>query len=373
MSGHGEAPLVAVIATGGTIASRRGADGASTPSLSGEDLLALVPQINARLKPVDLMAKDSSSLTLADMQRISDAVGVELNDPAVTGVVVLHGTDAMEESSLLVHLQYAITKPVVFTGAQFTADHPNADGPSNLAAAIETALDQTNAERGVLLSFGGRCLPAWGLYKLSADAADAFRSARPAAHAAALELAVPLADLRVDIVAIYPGCDAAHIEASLQAGADDRACRTWLRQRQSGHRCGGEALCRARRSRRRLQQGPGRTAGGELRRWRRWSRSGRGRCHPFVNAAPRTGAYTACGADCRQQPGGKDRFRVQRRLALLSSGCNARIGEHRNSYGIPILFHLRPSRTFMRFGCILLCGKGWCFFPARKNEKRRPT
>jgi L-asparaginase len=211
---------VAVIATGGTIASRRGADGASTPSLSGEDLLALVPQINARLKPVDLMAKDSSSLTLADMQRISDAVGVELNDPAVTGVVVLHGTDAMEESSLLVHLQHAITKPVVFTGAQFTADHPNADGPSNLAAAIETALDQTNAERGVLLSFGGRCLPAWGLYKLSADAADAFRSARPAAHAAALELAVPLADLRVDIVAIYPGCDAAHIEASLQAGAD---------------------------------------------------------------------------------------------------------------------------------------------------------
>jgi len=220
LSGHGEAPLVAVIATGGTIASRRGADGASTPSLSGEDLLALVPQINARLKPVDLMAKDSSSLTLADMQRISDAVGVELNDPAVTGVVVLHGTDAMEESSLLVHLQHAITKPVVFTGAQFTADHPNADGPSNLAAAIETALDQTNAERGVLLSFGGRCLPAWGLYKLSADAADAFRSARPAAHAAALELAVPLADLRVDIVAIYPGCDAAHIEASLQAGAD---------------------------------------------------------------------------------------------------------------------------------------------------------
>jgi L-asparaginase len=220
LSGHGEAPLVAVIATGGTIASRRGADGASTPSLSGEDLLALVPQINARLKPVDLMAKDSSSLTLADMQRISDAVGVELNDPAVTGVVVLHGTDAMEESSLLVHLQHATTKPVVFTGAQFTADHPNADGPSNLAAAIETALDQTNAERGVLLSFGGRCLPAWGLYKLSADAADAFRSARPAAHAAALELAAPLADLRVDIVAIYPGCDAAHIEASLQAGAD---------------------------------------------------------------------------------------------------------------------------------------------------------
>ncbi|MES5047424.1 asparaginase [Rhizobium nepotum] len=220
MSGQDKTPLVAVIATGGTIASRRGVDGVSTPSLSGEDLLSLVPQVTARLKPVDLMAKDSSSLTLADMQRISDAVGVELNDPAVAGVIVLHGTDAMEESSLLVHLQHVITKPVVFTGAQFTADHPDADGPANLAKAIETALDRENAAKGVLLSFGDRCLPAWGLYKLSADKADAFRSARQVARAAALNLAAPVADLRVDIVAIYPGCDAAHIEASLQAGAD---------------------------------------------------------------------------------------------------------------------------------------------------------
>ncbi|MDH7803672.1 MULTISPECIES: asparaginase [unclassified Rhizobium] len=219
MSGQGEAPLVAVIATGGTIASRRGADGASTPSLSGEDLLALVPQISARLKPVDLMAKDSSSLTLADMQRISDAVGVELNDPAVAGVVILHGTDAMEESSLLVHLQHVISKPVVFTGAQFTADHPDADGPANLAQAIETALDRKSVERGVLLSFGGRCLPAWGLYKRSADAADAFRSARPVAHGGGLNFAAPVTAMRVDIVAIHPGCDATHIDASLQAGA----------------------------------------------------------------------------------------------------------------------------------------------------------
>ncbi|NSX87782.1 asparaginase [Agrobacterium tumefaciens] len=219
MSGQDATPLVAVIATGGTIASRRGADGVSQPSLSGEDLLALVPQINARLKPVDLMAKDSSSLTLADMQRISDAVGAELDDPAVAGIVVLHGTDAMEESSLLVHLQRAITKPVVFTGAQLTADHKDADGPANLARAIETALDQANAPKGVLLSFGGRCLPAWGLYKLSADEADAFRSARPLVAGATLRLSAPVTDQRVDIVAIHPGCDATHIDASLQAGA----------------------------------------------------------------------------------------------------------------------------------------------------------
>ncbi len=45
------------------------------------------------------MAKDSSSLTISDMQAISDAVAKELADPSVRGVVVLHGTDAMEETS----------------------------------------------------------------------------------------------------------------------------------------------------------------------------------------------------------------------------------------------------------------------------------
>lgn len=213
-------PLVAVIATGGTIASKRGADGASTPSLKGEDLLSLVPQVSVRLQPIDLMSKDSASLTLADMQRISDAVGQQLADPAIAGVVVLHGTDAMEETVLLVHLQHAFSKPVVFTGAQFTADHPYADGPANLALAIETAMDQANAGRGVLVSFGGRILPAWGVYKRSTDEPDAFRSARSMGDIESLRLSAPVSGVRVDIVAVYPGCDATHIQASLDAGAN---------------------------------------------------------------------------------------------------------------------------------------------------------
>ncbi len=57
-------PLVAVIATGGTIASKRGDNGASTPTLSGKDLLALLPDAAADLRAIELMAKDSASLTL---------------------------------------------------------------------------------------------------------------------------------------------------------------------------------------------------------------------------------------------------------------------------------------------------------------------
>lgn len=213
-------PLVAVIATGGTIASQRADNGASTPSLTGESLLSLLPDMPVDLKSIELMAKDSASLTLADMQEISDRVGELSQDTAVSGIVVLHGTDAMEETALLVHLQHLMTKPVLFTGAQFTADHSKADGPANLAAAISAAIDQANVGRGVLVCFGGRLLPAWGLYKYSSDAADAFRQARSMENPASPGLSSSLNNVRVDVVAIYPGCDSVHVDASLRAGAD---------------------------------------------------------------------------------------------------------------------------------------------------------
>lgn len=210
-------PLVAVIATGGTIASERGADGSSKPSLDGDSLLGLLSDGSIELQAIDLMAKDSSSLTLSDMQEISSAVESLSNDPAVDGVVVLHGTDAMEETALLVQLQNRLTKPVIFTGAQFTADHPQADGPGNLAAAVAAAADSGNTGRGVLVCFGGQTYPAWGLYKHSADSVTAFRQSMPLENSS-LHLPGNVGDLRIDIIAIHPGCDGMLVDASLAAG-----------------------------------------------------------------------------------------------------------------------------------------------------------
>lgn len=213
-------PLVAVIATGGTIAGKRGNDGAIIPTLNGDDLLATLDDVNIQLRAIDLMAKDSSSLTLTDMQTISDAVETQLGDAHVDGVVVLHGTDSMEETALLVHLQRDVCKPVVFTGAQFTADHPDSDGPSNLKAAVHLAADPATADKGVLIAFGDRIVPAWGAFKYSSDDADAFRPVRDLQVPDAICLPACVRDIRVDIVAIHPGCDDVHIQASINAGAD---------------------------------------------------------------------------------------------------------------------------------------------------------
>lgn len=212
----GDPPVLAVLATGGTIASRRHADGAARPSLSGGDLLALLPPMRVALRPREVLAKDSAALTLSDMQAISDAVGTALADPAIAGVVVLHGTDAMEETALLVQLQHQPAKPVVFTGAQFAADHPQSDGPRNLADALTAAMAPG---RGVALVFGGQVLPIWGLYKHASDQPDAFGRAVEEDPSPLGILPAPVSGLRVDIVATHPGSDGLHLDASLTAGA----------------------------------------------------------------------------------------------------------------------------------------------------------
>ncbi|MEK8070065.1 asparaginase [Rhodococcoides navarretei] len=197
---------VALLTTGGTIASRRDEHGVSRPVAGlGID----VDGVEVR----EVMSKDSSALDFADLDTIRTAVVDALVGDGCIGVVVLHGTDTMEESALYVDLFHGDERPVVFTGAQRTADHPDPDGPSNIAAAVAAA----RSERGVLIAFGGRLLPARGAIKKHTTGLDAFRSAalpRPKPLRW-----TPIAGVRVDIVALYPGADGVQIDACVDAGA----------------------------------------------------------------------------------------------------------------------------------------------------------
>ncbi|MEH6795384.1 MAG: asparaginase [Rhodococcus sp. (in: high G+C Gram-positive bacteria)] len=197
---------VALLTTGGTIASRRDEHGVSRPVAGlGID----VDGVEVR----EVMSKDSSALDFADLDTIRTAVVDALAGDGCIGVVVLHGTDTMEESALYVDLFHGDERPVVFTGAQRTADHPDPDGPSNIAAAVAAA----RSERGVLIAFGGRLLPARGAIKKHTTELDAFRSAampRPKPLRW-----TPIAGVRVDIVALYPGADGVQIDACVDAGA----------------------------------------------------------------------------------------------------------------------------------------------------------
>ena len=134
--------MIVIIFTGGTISMRTDPiAGGAIPALAGKDILALVPGIEqiAPLEVEDFAALPGPHMTVERAWALRERIAAHLARPEVDGVVVTHGTDALEESAYLVARSLATTKPVVFTGAMRTSNDAGWDGPSNLTASVRVA------------------------------------------------------------------------------------------------------------------------------------------------------------------------------------------------------------------------------------------
>ncbi len=217
-----------IIATGGTIAGE--ADPASggvryTAGVRSVDtLIAAVPGLAevADISAEQILALDSKDITPADWLLILTCARSSLADPAIDGLVILHGTDTMEETAYFLHLSLPAGKPVVLTGAMRPADHPQADGPANLLAAVRLAADDTAQDKGVLVVMNQTPHAARWLGKARTTGLEAFESSRPW-HDARPDGRFHEVDVsalpRVNILPGYAGAPAELIDACVAAGA----------------------------------------------------------------------------------------------------------------------------------------------------------
>lgn len=169
---------IALLATGGTIASVQSPDGL-TPGVNAQELLKLVPQLRDADKIAcrDVFSLDSSNIQPEEWRVLAQAAFEALNES--DGVVITHGTDTMAYSAAALSFMLRNPKgPVVLTGSQLPMKHPFSDAPVNLNEAIEVA---RKAPPGVYVVFNHKIIRGARAVKLRTTSFDAFDSinARP--------------------------------------------------------------------------------------------------------------------------------------------------------------------------------------------------
>ena len=130
-------PTIAILGTGGTIAGKAGSASATTGYVPGsatvEDLLASVPGLEdiANLTSVQVSNIGSEDMTDEIWARLVKETESQLKDSEVTGVVITHGTDTLEETAFMLNQILKSEKPVVLVGSMRPATSISADGPMN--------------------------------------------------------------------------------------------------------------------------------------------------------------------------------------------------------------------------------------------------
>jgi L-asparaginase len=172
-------PRVAVVFTGGTISM--GFDpvaGGNVPALDGAAILARTPGLEgiAEIVPIDRGLTPASHFRFADLLAIRDSMAIPLADPSIAGVVLVQGTDTIEETAFAWDLLHAGSKPIVVTGAMRASHEPGFDGPANLRDAVGVAASPAGRDLGVVVTLDGTIEAADDVQKTHTTSHSTFAS-----------------------------------------------------------------------------------------------------------------------------------------------------------------------------------------------------
>jgi L-asparaginase len=74
----------------------------------------------------------------------------------VTGVVVTHGTETLEETAYFLDLTVTSPKPVIVVGTQRASSYFDSDRPRNLLNAVRVAVSPETVGKGALVVMNGQ-------------------------------------------------------------------------------------------------------------------------------------------------------------------------------------------------------------------------
>lgn len=145
---------IIVITTGGTIAMKYDEEVKGlVPAVSGDDLIKAVPALKglAQIEVKEFANVPSGYMTPQMMFDLAKKIDAYAKDEAVTGFVVTHGTDTLEETAYMIDMAASTQKPICVTGAMRGASETSPDGPGNILAAVQTAVAEDAYGQGVLV------------------------------------------------------------------------------------------------------------------------------------------------------------------------------------------------------------------------------
>jgi len=167
---------VSVITTGGTIASKPIESGLlNSGAITGEELAALcqLPE-EIEIKIIDLFQLPSMHIGFSEMMKIREVILSEFNDPEVSGIVVTHGTDSLEETAYFLDLTVDDERTVVITGSQRSPFEVGSDVFSNLSNSILVASEPATYGSGTVVVFNERIYSAKYVRKVHSSNLQAF-------------------------------------------------------------------------------------------------------------------------------------------------------------------------------------------------------
>lgn len=170
---------VAAIFTGGTISMKVDKRlSAAIPAMSSEEIMGMVTNIDkiAEIEIVPFARIPGPHMTPELMLELANVIKETIKRDDITGVIITHGTDSLEETAFFLDLNIDTEKPIVVVGSMRNASELGYDGPSNLSAAICTAVSEEAKNKGVLVVLNNEVNAAKEVTKTHTMSLDTFKS-----------------------------------------------------------------------------------------------------------------------------------------------------------------------------------------------------